>query len=210
MADLIKKQKRADYQDGPDMVEAMRLLRRRQNKLNKAKREADEITYLNIVAMMDMMTILLVFLLQSVSFSAATVTTSKDLQLPKSSANDPLKESVKVFISKVNIIVEDTPVAEIKDGFIVPLFVDKANKNLIPSLKEALGREITRYAELASALKTLEAGADLTIMADTETTFDTIIKVFSTASQSTSSGEGGKEKCGFTKYRLTVLKKKPQ
>jgi len=43
-----------------------------------------EVHFLNITAMMDMMTIILVFLLKSLSNSPASLPQSQDLQLPKS------------------------------------------------------------------------------------------------------------------------------
>jgi biopolymer transport protein ExbD len=67
-----------------------------------------EINFLNITAMMDMMTIILVFLLKSLSTSTASLPQSQDLQLPKSvltTEPDAEPEGLPVIISKSQIIV---------------------------------------------------------------------------------------------------------
>ena len=56
-----------------------------------------EVTFLNIVAMLDIMTIILVFLLKSLGESTATIPQSDDLRLPKSVIQtQPSEEGVVV------------------------------------------------------------------------------------------------------------------
>jgi biopolymer transport protein ExbD len=75
-----------------------------------------EINFLNITAMMDMMTIILVFLLKSLSNSPASLPQSQDLQLPKSiltSEPESEPEGLAVIISKSQIIVGETVVCPV-------------------------------------------------------------------------------------------------
>ena len=75
-----------------------------------------EITFLNITAMMDMMTIILVFLLKSLSTSTASLPQSQDLQLPKSiltTEPDSEPEGLPVLVSKSQIIVGETVVCPV-------------------------------------------------------------------------------------------------
>jgi biopolymer transport protein ExbD len=75
-----------------------------------------EITFLNITAMMDMMTIILVFLLKSLSTSTASLPQSTDLQLPKSvltTEPDSEPEGLPVIVSKSQIIVGETVVCPV-------------------------------------------------------------------------------------------------
>src|ERR1700685_1813903 len=75
-----------------------------------------EINFLNITAMMDMMTIILVFLLKSLSNSPASLPQSQDLQLPKSIlTTEPETESegLAVIVSKSQIIVGETVVCPV-------------------------------------------------------------------------------------------------
>jgi biopolymer transport protein ExbD len=75
-----------------------------------------EINFLNITAMMDMMTIILVFLLKSLSASTASLPQSQDLQLPKSILTvepDSEPEGLPVIVSKSQIIVGESVVCPV-------------------------------------------------------------------------------------------------
>ena len=67
-----------------------------------------EINFLNITAMLDIMTIILVFLLKTLGESSAAVPQSDDLRLPASIMKKaPAQEGVLVTISKTQILVGD-------------------------------------------------------------------------------------------------------
>src|SRR5437879_9000022 len=69
-----------------------------------------EVNFLNITAMLDMMTIILVFLLKGMASSSASIPQSKDMTLPTSIVTtEPAQEGTSVLISKTQILVgEDT------------------------------------------------------------------------------------------------------
>lgn len=67
-----------------------------------------EVNFLNITAMLDIMTIILVFLLKTLGESSAAVPQSDDLRLPASIMKKaPAQEGVLVTISKTQILVGD-------------------------------------------------------------------------------------------------------
>jgi len=67
-----------------------------------------EINFLNITAMLDIMTIILVFLLKTLGESSAAVPQSDDLRLPASIMKKaPAQEGVLVTVSKSQILVGD-------------------------------------------------------------------------------------------------------
>jgi biopolymer transport protein ExbD len=69
-----------------------------------------EIDFLNITAMLDLMTIILVFLLKSVSSSSGAIPQSKDLALPTSVMTaEPAQEGVVVLVTKSQILVGEDP-----------------------------------------------------------------------------------------------------
>lgn len=80
-------------------------------ELRKAiRRNAHEpdINFLNITAMLDIMTIILVFLLKTLGESSAAVPQSDDLRLPQSVMKKaPAQDGVLVTISKTQILVGD-------------------------------------------------------------------------------------------------------
>lgn len=70
-----------------------------------------EINFLNIVAMLDIMTIILVFLLKTLGESSNAIPQSKDLQIPGSTLKTlPTEEGVVVTVSKSQILVGDEQV----------------------------------------------------------------------------------------------------
>src|SRR5207245_7549414 len=79
-----------------------------------------DVSHLNITAMMDMMSILLVFMLKQFAAEQASMTMAGDLQVPKS--NSPVKPtpSLNVTVSTTAVIVEGDPVAAVRGGAVDP------------------------------------------------------------------------------------------
>jgi biopolymer transport protein ExbD len=72
----------------------------------KASRRGDDQAGLSITSLMDMMTIILVFLLKSYSTEDISVAASDDLQIPVSSAERTPKLAVNVVVSRKDIVVD--------------------------------------------------------------------------------------------------------
>jgi biopolymer transport protein ExbD len=73
-----------------------------------------EVNFLNITAMLDIMTIILVFLLMNLGVTTASVPQSDDLQLPTSIVRtQPPTEGVVVTVSKSQILVGDDKVVSL-------------------------------------------------------------------------------------------------
>ena len=93
---------------------SMATFKRELRKEIRRKAHQPEINFLNITAMLDMMTIILVFLLKSMSSSSASIPQSADLQLPKSVlTSEAAQDGLSVVISKSQIIVDDHVVAPV-------------------------------------------------------------------------------------------------
>src|SRR5450432_3506993 len=90
---------------------SMATYKRELRKEIKRRGGEQEVNFLNITAMMDMMTIILVFLLKSMSASSASLPQSSDLQMPKSVLTaEASQEGVAVLISRSQIVVDSQPV----------------------------------------------------------------------------------------------------
>ena len=76
----------------------------------KKKKRVQKREELAITSMMDMMTIILVFLLKSYASTEVTVTPSEDMQLPTSSAAKAPELAVQLMVSKTEILVDGVPV----------------------------------------------------------------------------------------------------
>src|SRR5689334_20108758 len=93
---------------------SMATYKRMLRKEIKRRHQEHEAQFLNITAMLDMMTIILVFLLKSMSSSSASLPQSADLSMPKSIlTTEASQEGVAVLISKSSIIVDDNTIAPV-------------------------------------------------------------------------------------------------
>jgi biopolymer transport protein ExbD len=164
-----------------------------------------EVNYLNITAMLDIMTIILVFLLKSLGESSTAIPQSDDLRLPTSIVrSDPHQEGVTVTISKSQILVGDQKIlslpgresqaqtgvgAEHKRGgpndlYIVPLGnVMTAARRTDAALRRAKGLD--------------PSSSEAIIIADRGTPYRLFIEVLFTLGQSE-----------FGKYHLMVIQSK--
>ncbi len=106
--------------------------------------EGDEVRHLNIMPMMDMMTILLVaFIFQAATGAAALNAGTVDLPTSKSQEEMLVEGATMVIISKNAIVVEQEKVVSVKDGQI-----DASQK-----LGGVLGNKIPRLTRYLGALR---------------------------------------------------------
>ncbi len=174
---------------------------RKSIRLNKREPEID---FLNITAMLDLMTIILVFLLKSMSSSSASIPQSRDLTLPTSvMTSEPAQEGVVVIISKSQILVgEDPNPIVLLPGreSLAQSGVDAKYKRSGPTdlyivpLANALShaRETDKAIRAAKGLD--PATSEAIIVADATTPYRLLIEVLYTLGQSE-----------FGKYHLMVL-----
>src|SRR5690349_7640598 len=101
--------------DVPDRV-AKKQLQRFRDKVEEEAVEHQQ-AYLNITPMMDMMTILLVFLLKQFAVTQAA-SMSEGLQLPSSSVEQARPPGVNITVTQNAILVEGDAVAPVRGGAI--------------------------------------------------------------------------------------------
>ena len=164
-----------------------------------------EINFLNITAMLDIMTIILVFLLKTLGESSAAVPQSDDLKLPVSIVKTPPgQEGVLVTISKTQIIVGDEKVLSLpgrestaQTGVGARFKRGGPNDMYIVPLGSAL-QSARRTDKAIRAAKGLDASSsEAIIIADQTTPYRLLIEVLFTLGQSE-----------FGKYHLMVMQGK--
>lgn len=185
----------ASRQKPASMAKYKRELRR---AIRKNAGEA-EINFLNITAMMDMMTIILVFLLKSMSASSASIPQSADLTMPKSVlTTEASQEGVAVLISRSQIVVDDNIVAPIPAdaslGVEAKYKRSGANDMYIVPLANALQswRERDRQVRLATGKD--PSASEAIIVADKDTPYRLLVEILYTLGQSE-----------FAKFHIMVL-----
>ena len=159
--------------------------------------DPETIKDLNITPMMDMMTIILVFLLKSFASSTSSITFDSNLKVPNSSTPLSPKEAVNVTVSRKMVLVEGEAVAPINAGKVDPtLKRDGENGYYITplvGLLEKYSRKERKVAEMTG----VEFDSQLMVVADASTPYRLITEVLYSCGQA-----------GYKNYRLIVIKKK--
>ena len=183
----------------PQKPASMATYKRELRKEIKRKWVEPEINFLNITAMMDMMTIILVFLLKSMSASSASIPSSNDLTIPSSIlTTEASQEGLAVLVSKSHIVVDDNVVcpvpAEASHGVEGKYKRSGPNDLYIVPLANALQswRERDRQIRLATGKD--PNSSEAIIVADSGTPYRLLVEVLFTLGQTE-----------FAKFHLMVL-----
>ncbi len=177
----------SDSMTGFSHEEEERILAKRTRDARRAKREAKraagEKNALNINSMMDLMTIILVFLIDSYGNNPIQVKSSPDLLIPTSNSQLSPKDTMQITITRQAIVVGDTQVVTLKDGA-----VDKTQKKggenslYIQPLFDKLTDEVSKHKNIAQLRKKPFDGV-VTIVADRTTPYRLVTEVMYTAGQ---------------------------
>ncbi|MGE5185682.1 MAG: ExbD/TolR family protein [Acidobacteriota bacterium] len=166
--------------------------------------EGEAIRHLNIMPMMDMMTILLVAFIFQMATSTLELTAGS-VQLPRTEADAPLPEkSWQLLITPNGIVCEGKPIVPVING------------DVDPSEKEggALGMKIPRLSQFLAALHAQEIEqmrksgqdpdkappAEILIIADRSTPYRLLVETMYSAKS---------KEAGYKRFRLIVQKNFP-
>ncbi len=151
----------------------------------KAREAAGEIRELNIVAMMDMMTIILVFLLKSYQASAINVNMGADLTIPQSTTQLHPQENISITVSLKEVAVNDRRVADVQGGLIPATAKDggRADAFFVGSVYEALKKEVDKQKTIARWNKDAPFTGRVNVIADRGIPYRTLMDVLYTAGQ---------------------------
>jgi len=170
----------------------------------KSIRRASGSEGLNITSMMDIMTIILIFLLKSYSTEDISVAPSGDLEVPVSSAEKAPKLAVQLVVSKSAILVDNVPVLTLTTstdpvtGAEVPAIPADEKKGMVVS---ALYERLLEKAESAQSQSQrtsrddLEFKGQILMQCDRSLPFSVIREVMYTAGQAR-----------FSEFRFVVIK----
>ncbi len=164
--------------------------------------EGEEIRHLNIMPMMDMMTILLVAMIfQSAASGAMDI---GDVDLPFSETNEAFPETAtKVIIGKEVILVEGETIVAVKNGAVDAYEKEGGAAGIkINRLASTLGGFRKAYESERAAQGKLKAGdaaaPELFIVADATTPYRLLFSVIASARA---------PEAGYRRFHLIVLQK---
>lgn len=143
-------------------------------------------TGFNLVALMDIFTILVFFLLVN-SSDVEVLPTTKDLKLPESVASKKPQETLVVMVNDEDILIRGKRIVSVKS-------IMQSSALVIDALKAELDYESMR--SISAARKTPNAGREITIMGDKEIPFQLLKRVMITCARA-----------NYTRIALAVLKK---
>jgi biopolymer transport protein ExbD len=174
-------------QHGEDELQPATMLHVKQAIRRKLRKHGEHEHYgLNIYPMMDMMTILLVFMvMQFASSTAAVIQQSEELKLPYSTSDVLLGETTAIQISKSEIVVDGKLVLRLRNGVVDPSDKrDGAQGFLVTPLHKKMSTVRDVRKQIAASDPRRPFTGDVQIIADAETPFRTLSEVIYTLGQS--------------------------
>lgn len=165
--------KKEELERPAKMSDVKRIIRRK-----LAKREEEEEMGLNIYPMMDMMTILLVFMIMNFANGAAEVVQSSELQIPTSTSEVELAPSLSVVISTGDVVVEGKSILSLRNGKVDPSQKQGGGSGwLISPLFNSLKQHRDRLKAIAARNARRPFRGEVRIIADKRTPFRTLGEV---------------------------------
>lgn len=142
-----------------------------------------------LTSLIDVMTILLIYLLKSFSSEGEIVTVSKDLMLPKSSSQKTPHLTVVLTVNHKYILAEGAEIVTLEN-------ILSSDNLIIPELNKWLEtrRKITQYNDQYNNIKKFQG--DITIQADKRIPFRLLKKIMYTCGQQE-----------YNNFSLAVLKR---
>jgi len=148
---------------------------------------------LNLTSMMDMFTIILVFLIFSFSNQDQNLKLDGDLTLPESTAGLEFKWAINVNLTPTELKVEGNTIAKIRNGKLPSSKVDKEKKRILP-----LYNLLKKYREIENqeSVNPTEDETVISFQADKNLPFEIVDLVMKTSAQA-----------GYPNFRFVVMKK---
>lgn len=163
-------------------------------KLRSAPEHED--TSLNIYPLMDVMTILLVFMIMQFAQESAAILQSAELQIPYSTSTAELDEALPVQISRTEVMVDGERVLSLRNGMVDPSQKQGGGTGFLIT---PLHNKMIQHRDRLKLIETRSNGrrpfdGTVQIIADNRTPFRTLSEVIYTLGQAE-----------FSKMRFVVL-----
>lgn len=163
-------------------------------KKKKHRGEAEKHADVNINSLLDVLSVILVFLMKSYSANAVQVKPSPDLQVPMSHSQLPVQESTAVTVTLKDVMIDDHPVLQYENGQI-PENERSSGGFLIDPLFQKMQEAVDQQKKIAQFNKKAEFQGIVTIIADRNIPFSLLTQVMYTAGQAQ-----------FSKFKFAAIK----
>ena len=144
---------------------------------------------LMITSMMDMFTIILIFLLFQFSEKPETINMMKDIELPKSTAKMDHTETIQLVLTRNSLHINDDLIARVKKGHVVGLDPQNPKASVLYQRLEA------QFAKHFQNPDEKQPKNHILLLCDKEHSFKTINEIVKTAALA-----------GYPNFQFAVLK----
>jgi biopolymer transport protein ExbD len=155
--------------------------RYRSGKRMKKNRDIKSSGVLNINSMMDLMTIILVFLIMTAKSQTIQPEMSDELFMPWSTAFDAVEDTMTITITEQAVLVNNSYVVDVRDGDIPEGNRVSASSPIIPQLQAAV-EDVLHVEERWDIIRQEVQERVATVIADDDTTYQVLTYVMMTAS----------------------------
>jgi biopolymer transport protein ExbD len=162
---------------------------RNTRRIKRMARNRRKISKMNLTSLMDVFTILVFFLLVN-SGSVELVEAPKDVKLPESQVKTKPRETVVIFVSPEDVLVQGKVVARVDD-------ILGGNEGMILSITERLAE--LKANVIGTSTMAVSESAEVTILADRSVPFVVIRRIMSTCTEG-----------GYENVSLAVIQKPTQ
>jgi len=145
----------------------MKMSKRALRKVRRAKKQS-VVASINLVSMIDIFTILVIYLL--VNTAAVQIVGAEQVDLPKSLAVEPPRENVSIILTRDDVLVDGAAVLKVAD-------LRAEGPAVIPLLKERL---LAAAPLAASQQDSGEEGGEVNILADKSIPYSLLKKIMTT------------------------------
>ncbi len=142
-------------------------------RMKRMARKKGIITKVNLTSLMDVFTILVFFLLVN-SGTAETLETPKQISLPESNLQTKPRETVVIFVSPEEVVVQGEAVARVDE-------ILASNKRDVEGITERLA--IVQQQIIGPNTQTVAGSQEITILADRAVPFTVIERVMGTCTR---------------------------
>ncbi len=159
-------------------------------RIKRMARNRPKITKMNLTSLMDVFTILVFFLLVN-SATTEVLEAPKQIKLPDSAIETKPRETVVIFVSPNEVLVQGEPVALVAD------ILAQDSQQPVAGIGERLN-ELTASI-IGINTQVVAESQEVTILADKSVPFNVVKKVMSTCTSE-----------GYTRISLAVMQKAPE
>lgn len=166
-----------------ELYAEMRAREKKKAKRMRRKHQHDRPVDISINSLLDILSVILVFLMKSYSASSVNIKPSKELQIPFTKSIEGAGEATAVTVTLKHILVDDVPVMDLEEGGKVRPEDLAEEAMMLQPLYNKLLDEVEKRKKIMQKNTSVEAKIDMTLIGDRFVPFDLLTRVMYTAGQ---------------------------